>query len=223
MLYVGLEPYVRRFWPEAMVSWSRVLSGRFRDPLVGRDVLLGFTVMACLSALIWGWSWLMISRGALSPPVSDQGFTALRGGRFAVGALFSSPLLGLTIAFFLTLLFLLIRIVVRKTWIAVVLLALLWGAFQGLAWATVTPSDSALMAALAGWMYAGLVAAVLMTLLVRFGFLALVAEMVLGSWLASYPTTTDVSMPHFTTMLIGPAVVAVVAVLAYRVALAARP
>ena len=34
VVYVACEPYVRRLWPEAMVSWTRVLSARFRDPLV---------------------------------------------------------------------------------------------------------------------------------------------------------------------------------------------
>jgi hypothetical protein len=32
---------VRRRWPATLVSWSRLLAGRFRDPLVGRDVLAG--------------------------------------------------------------------------------------------------------------------------------------------------------------------------------------
>jgi serine/threonine-protein kinase len=40
-LYIALEPYVRRRWPATLVSWSRLLAGRFRDPLVGRDVLVG--------------------------------------------------------------------------------------------------------------------------------------------------------------------------------------
>src|SRR5262249_4582391 len=31
----------RRRWPELLFSSSRLLSGRFRDPLVGRDVLAG--------------------------------------------------------------------------------------------------------------------------------------------------------------------------------------
>jgi serine/threonine-protein kinase len=41
VLYLALEPYVRKRWPETIVSWTRVLAGRFRDPLVGRDILLG--------------------------------------------------------------------------------------------------------------------------------------------------------------------------------------
>ncbi len=39
--YVAIEPIVRRRWPDLLFSWSRVLAGRFRDPLVGRDALAG--------------------------------------------------------------------------------------------------------------------------------------------------------------------------------------
>jgi Protein kinase domain len=41
MLYLGFEPYARRLWPERIISWRRLLAGRFRDPLVGRDILIG--------------------------------------------------------------------------------------------------------------------------------------------------------------------------------------
>ena len=42
--YMAAEPYVRQRWPKLLISWQRLLSGRFRDPLVGRDVLLGVFV-----------------------------------------------------------------------------------------------------------------------------------------------------------------------------------
>ena len=41
--YFAVEPYVRRYWPQTMITWSRALGGKFRDPLVGRDVLIGGT------------------------------------------------------------------------------------------------------------------------------------------------------------------------------------
>ncbi len=41
LAYVALEPAVRRRWPDALISWSRLLAGRFLDPLLGRDVLVG--------------------------------------------------------------------------------------------------------------------------------------------------------------------------------------
>jgi len=40
-LYLAFEPSIRRLWPERIVSWNRLLAGRFRDPLVGHDVLIG--------------------------------------------------------------------------------------------------------------------------------------------------------------------------------------
>ena len=43
-IYMALEPDVRRRWPETLIAWSRVLTGRWTDPLVGRDVLLGILV-----------------------------------------------------------------------------------------------------------------------------------------------------------------------------------
>ncbi|MEA2415344.1 MAG: eukaryotic-like serine/threonine-protein kinase [Thermoanaerobaculia bacterium] len=42
-LYIALEPYVRRRWPEKLVAWTRLLAGNVRDPLVGRDMLIGIT------------------------------------------------------------------------------------------------------------------------------------------------------------------------------------
>ncbi|MBI3448924.1 MAG: serine/threonine protein kinase [Acidobacteria bacterium] len=41
LLYVALEPIVRRHWPDSIISWTRLLAGRFNDPMVGRDLLLG--------------------------------------------------------------------------------------------------------------------------------------------------------------------------------------
>ncbi len=39
--YMAVEPYARRTWPQVMISWQRLLNGRLRDPLIGRDLLLG--------------------------------------------------------------------------------------------------------------------------------------------------------------------------------------
>ncbi len=41
LIYLALEPYMRRRMPELLIGWARLLEGRFRDPRVGRDVLIG--------------------------------------------------------------------------------------------------------------------------------------------------------------------------------------
>jgi serine/threonine-protein kinase len=54
LYYIALEPEVRRTWPHTLISWSRLLAGRLRDPLVGRDVLVGVT--AGSSGPVSGWA-----------------------------------------------------------------------------------------------------------------------------------------------------------------------
>ncbi|HYB52250.1 MAG TPA: hypothetical protein VEG84_00150, partial [Thermoanaerobaculia bacterium] len=44
IVYLALEPFVRARWPRILVSWNRILAWDFRDPLVGRDVLIGAVV-----------------------------------------------------------------------------------------------------------------------------------------------------------------------------------
>src|SRR5262249_22308247 len=39
--YLAFEPFARRVWPQVLVSWTRVLAGRFNDPVVARDLLVG--------------------------------------------------------------------------------------------------------------------------------------------------------------------------------------
>jgi hypothetical protein len=41
VLYLAIEPFLRRRMPHALIGWTRLLAGRWRDPLVARDVLIG--------------------------------------------------------------------------------------------------------------------------------------------------------------------------------------
>jgi tRNA A-37 threonylcarbamoyl transferase component Bud32 len=54
VLYLALEPYVRKLWPATLVSWSRLVAGSFRDPIVGRDILTG---------TLFGIAVLLVGRG----------------------------------------------------------------------------------------------------------------------------------------------------------------
>jgi hypothetical protein len=44
VVYIAVEPYVRRQWPHMVASWSRLLGGHFRTPALGRDTLIGIAV-----------------------------------------------------------------------------------------------------------------------------------------------------------------------------------
>ena len=52
--YMAVEPYGRQSWPRLMVSWQRLLNGRLRDPLVGRDVLLGIVAGSAMGTIFLG-------------------------------------------------------------------------------------------------------------------------------------------------------------------------
>jgi serine/threonine protein kinase len=51
LLYMALEPYIRRVAPWAVVSWTRLISGKPADALVGRDVMLG-ALLAIVAAVV---------------------------------------------------------------------------------------------------------------------------------------------------------------------------
>jgi serine/threonine-protein kinase len=51
LIYLGLEPFVRRLWPSMLVGWTRALSGRLRDTVIAQDVLIGIMCGAMLSTL----------------------------------------------------------------------------------------------------------------------------------------------------------------------------
>jgi hypothetical protein len=51
MIYMALEPYLRRRMPNLLVGWARMLDGRWRDARVGREVLLGLVLGALMAAV----------------------------------------------------------------------------------------------------------------------------------------------------------------------------
>ena len=44
LLYLALEPAMRSSWPQAMVTWNRLLAGRFGDAQVGAHLLTGAAI-----------------------------------------------------------------------------------------------------------------------------------------------------------------------------------
>jgi predicted Ser/Thr protein kinase len=59
LVYLALEPAVRARWPHSIVTWNRVLAGRWRDAQVASDILIGaavgtgiFTLFKLLSILL---------------------------------------------------------------------------------------------------------------------------------------------------------------------------
>lgn len=51
ILYMALEPIIRKIAPWAIIGWTRLIQGKFTDPVVGRDVMIGTTLSACVTVL----------------------------------------------------------------------------------------------------------------------------------------------------------------------------
>ncbi|MCX6901951.1 MAG: protein kinase [Verrucomicrobia bacterium] len=173
ILYLSIEPYARRYWPHTVVSWSRLWSGRWRDPSVGRDVLIG-----CLAGL----AWLLLLQAVEFAPKSWTGrdpsdpyltgnLDLFLGGRHVVGHILGNYGLGLagfSLIYFLF--FLLVRILVRRDWIMYWVSLAGHGAFYSAALIYSEPPASWLH-----WIALLTLAAILAIVPVRFGLLAFVA------------------------------------------------
>jgi serine/threonine-protein kinase len=90
LAYLGLEPYVRRFAPDSLVGWTRLIAGGWRDPVVGRDIAVGICVGLLMTAVFAVHNLIPPLYGALEPmPVTSGAQAALQSGRHALGVLFA--------------------------------------------------------------------------------------------------------------------------------------
>lgn len=44
VMYLALEPFVRRRQPELLATFKRLLAGRYQNPVIGRDLLIGVVI-----------------------------------------------------------------------------------------------------------------------------------------------------------------------------------
>ena len=122
IIYAALEPYGRRFWPDMLLGWSRLLSGRIHDSRVGRDVLLGST---------FGMAWFLldVARRLLPQALGYPGTVPRLGAETAMllgGAeTFTTwavvVLRELQTTFATVLLFVVLRLLTRRAWLSVAL------------------------------------------------------------------------------------------------------
>ena len=190
MLYLALEPYVRRFWPRMLVSWVRLLDGRIRDPLVGRDAVIGLLFGAALRAgeqllqladARLGTGTLMIDRIS-GPPLGVQ-VAALRGLRESVGGFGGYVVVPLLSIVGILALLLLCRVVFRRPWLAIAVFSVVF----------TLGGDRPGIGAMPFLIWSGLSTLVVLVLLFRVGLLALVVGYIFHTVLMSIPMTLDFS------------------------------
>jgi len=217
IFYMAVEPYARRLWPHMLVSWVRFVGGRWRDPLVGRDILVGVAAGAFLTNLAWLLTWLFPRLTGVPgpPPYLDLSTVeALRRGAHLVTALAIDHTNAiLNNALFLVLILVILRLVLRRTWLAVAaLLVLAIGAY----W----PAYSSPIVYL---IITSLNVAILVSVLFRYGFLSVVVASAVSALLTNIPMTYDASSWIFGGTVVALALVLGLAIYGLRIALAGRP
>ena len=111
LLYLAIEPYVRRRWPNALISWNRALAGNLRDPLVGRDLLVGALAgVLIVLAYVAGPQWLYGRFGLADPFVVQTNLRMLLGVRYLLAEELGAVPSGLLTALGATFLLFLFRI-----------------------------------------------------------------------------------------------------------------
>ena len=123
VLYIAVEPALRARWPQSLITWNRLLAGRFGDPRLGSHILIGVAVGLFLICLFIWRSWWEIAAGAAPEGLNND--YVLMGLRHVIAllgsVLFSAILAGIAIFFLLSGL----RALVRREWIAAVVAAVL--------------------------------------------------------------------------------------------------
>jgi hypothetical protein len=186
----------------------RVLAGRWRDPLVGRDVLYG-AVLGVLFCDIYGIRYHL--EALLGAPPANLSTEYLGSARVAFGTwLWHIPnSIASTLLIFLILF--LLRVLLRKTWLAAIAFVLLFTALK---------SVSSPYPALEWPMQAILYALVAVTL--RFGLVSLLVAICIADQALNIPVTLNPSAWYFTSATVVLATIAALSLWGFHTALAGQ-
>jgi hypothetical protein len=130
IFYLALEPWVRRYWPQNLVTWARLLAGRWRDPLVGRDVLFG--ILLGLVYVLLFQTYFLVNLFHDAGPQTAFAPVNLNGARFLGSTLAGHLDDAVSGALFFFLILFVLRIVLRKQWLAGAAFVLI---YVGMRWA----------------------------------------------------------------------------------------
>lgn len=186
VFYLALEPYVRRIWPHTLITWTRLLAGRFEDRLLARHVLIGLGF-----GVFWA---LCLQLDALAPGWLGQE-TAVTNANANATAINNALSTGVVLATFAThlqsaiynsvfslLLLVVMRFLWRRAWAATLTYVLAATLLYSHGGATFFPS----------LLLVGLIPAVGEAfLLVRFGLVSLAAATFTTTVLNAFPLTLD--------------------------------
>jgi eukaryotic-like serine/threonine-protein kinase len=182
VLYLAMEPFVRRRWPWRVVAWNRLLAGRWRDPLVGRDVLVGAAAGALVALSVQLTVLLPASLGRPpDDPVSIYHPVLTAGPVYALATIYAGAIVPTLGGFFM---FFVYFLVTRREWLAAVAYALTW-----LIPACLLPAENRDALVLFNVVFCAL----LIFLYLRFGLLSVAVMSIADDIVTTAPVTFDFS------------------------------
>jgi serine/threonine-protein kinase len=191
LLYVALEPFVRKRWPKRIISWSRLMAGGFRDPLVGRDILIGAAVAASI-ILLEPLTSLMTRWIGHSPELTLNPGTVQIGSHLLIHKLTAQLSSGIFLGFITLFILLLLFVVVRRERLAF-----------GILWLLLTVVSTLLgQTSLQLFPLTALGAFLPVYVLYRSGLLAAVATFFFTHLMIYYPITTQLTAWYATDFAI---------------------
>ena len=207
-LYLALEPFVRRYWPQVLVSWTNLLGGRAADPVVGRDVLIG-VALGVWFAVAFRLVVLAFRPGLIEFPGSVQLLLGLRSTVAAVLGEVPYSIRNVLLYFFI--LFVL-RMLLRKQWSAAIAFTLLFTVLNALG------DDSYAVGGLIGLIYFGTAAWVIL----HWGLLSMTVASFVSAMLFDILATRDTSAWFFGNTMLLIAIVLALATWSFYTALGGR-
>jgi hypothetical protein len=204
-VYIAIEPHVRRRWPQTLIGWSAVLTGRFRDAVVGRDILIGVLTGIAIAVAAGA----LHRHGDAPTRVTTDALLGLRSALAFGMALIPGAVRNCLLILFLIFL---LRALFRNQWVAAAVFALIFAAIAffggGQEW------GDAIEAFVAFFITA--------FLLLRWGLLALIAEEFANILFNAIPFTTHTSAWYFGYAIFMMAAILALAVWGFRIATAGR-
>ena len=216
VFYLAIEPYARRFWPDAILAWTRLLSGRVRDPRVGRELLIGLS-FGVLSLLVVEIPKLIATAPGLRMPQFPLGSSSwvLLGMPSLTAFWLNNAIGGLQSALSVAMIFLMLRLILKRPRLALVAgLVLLSVASNGGNAISGTWIDS----------YNTVAFTFVMAYVIhRFGLLAMATTLFIDNIVADAPLTTDLSVWWSTPTTLTVVLVTGMVCFAYYAARAGQP
>ena len=186
LFYIALEPYVRKRSPHRIISWSRLMAGNWRDPLVGRDILMGMLIGLGGHVILFIGSELITRQFGSPADVRTHGILTTQLSAGGIGSTFFGWqfFMSLLHAMGYVLLLLLLSLPLKRGWLAAVALWLLF----------MLPSLLSInSASLVGLLLSGITWALVVFVIARLGLLAMASVQFFYFMGSFYPYTRDFS------------------------------